>query len=282
MVIRLAKTRSVHGTVVTQREPLPLRHAPVAWGRSLKRGTVSVLISAWNTEGYVERAIRSMLTQELPPHWELEVLVGVDADLATLKVVQRVAESDARVVVVSMNENVGTYSVLNTLLLLSRGSLISILDSDDIASPGRLLESIDLLKRNPGAAMVGSQSIRVPERGGSPTLNPNAGMVHSSWTCHRSLYNLLGGYKAFRCGADTDFVVRARRVGGESVMSPRPWVTCVMRRSSLCRAPETNFDSPVRKRVARAIAAERRQASPSQLKLKPSPHEVLVDQRVPL
>lgn len=241
--------------------------------------TISVLMSAWGTSACVGKSISSVLAQVLPPAWQLELLVGVDADDVTLGEVLK--HQDPRMVVVSMRANVGTYQVLNTLLARARGKFIAILDSDDIAAPDRLSRSIGMFVADRSLDLVGSRCARVVEHTRRRQADQGGGPPHSTWLCRANVYWFLGGYKPMRCGGDSDFLARARNHGFKIEISKEIWVTRIIRDSSLCRDPKTKFGSRARTSAIKEVKKEQGLApkTGTRFRLSPSPHRVLRDAR---
>ena len=126
-------------------------------------GLLSVLMSAYRTGPWVRAAVKSVLSQELPTGWELELIIAVDGCDEVLREVLKI--EDARLVVLELAENGGTYRALNTALRYARGALIAILDSDDIAMPGRFRKQIEALQRHPEIALLGGQLMAINEKG---------------------------------------------------------------------------------------------------------------------
>jgi succinoglycan biosynthesis protein ExoO len=98
--------------------------------------TVTVLIAAYNAEGFLGRAIASALTQSLAP---LEVLVVDDASTDdTVSVVQDLASADSRIRLITLQQNGGPSAARNSGLRAARGEWIAVLDADDAFMPQRL------------------------------------------------------------------------------------------------------------------------------------------------
>jgi hypothetical protein len=188
------------------------------WGR------VSVLMPAYKTPGLVVQAVQSCLDQELPEGWSLEVLVGIDACPKTLAAVLALKD-DPRVRIVEFEHNTGPYKVLNGLFKLSSGEVIAILDSDDLMQSKRLKKQLHALR---GADFVGSLYNLIPakKRGKAcvehVTLNNLGFAIHSTWCVKRTVYQVLGGYRGWRCGADTDFYIRALAQGAKMRVLQEP------------------------------------------------------------
>ena len=86
---------------------------------------------------WLAEAVRSVLEQELPEGWRLELLLGIDGCPESLAEARRCA-TDLRVGIVSMPRPVGTYAVANALLRHAVGELVTRSDADDVQLSGRL------------------------------------------------------------------------------------------------------------------------------------------------
>lgn len=220
---------------------------------------VSVLMTAWRTAAWIEAAMHSILTQELPEGFELELLVAADGCAESLLVARRV--DDPRVLVVELAENGGTYRALNTLLGFARGEFIAILDSDDIALPGRLAAGLAALDANPALDYVGTQLwrgdgelhglrpfARTPP---DPVAAFRAGRFYLSWhvtlMTRRRLFDRLGGYDDTRVSGDLDLVTRALGAGLRGRNLGEAFVIRRQRPGQLTRAPETGVGSELRR-----------------------------------
>ncbi|MBD2197365.1 MULTISPECIES: glycosyltransferase family 2 protein [Calothrix] len=95
---------------------------------------VSVIIPAYNTSGYIARAIESALGQTLK---NIEVIVVDDASTDnTLEVIK--SFKDERLKVFVNQENLGAGGSRNRALKEAKGNWIAVLDSDDWYAPERL------------------------------------------------------------------------------------------------------------------------------------------------
>lgn len=96
---------------------------------------VSVIIAAYNVERYIERAIRSALTQE---GVAVEVIVVNDASTDNTSAVIA-SIGDPRVRYIDLSHNSGASIARNTAMALGTAPWTAVLDSDDAFLPGRLL-----------------------------------------------------------------------------------------------------------------------------------------------
>jgi succinoglycan biosynthesis protein ExoO len=95
---------------------------------------VSVIISAYNTEAYIAKAIESVLEQTME---NLEIIV---IDNGSKDATGKVAKSfaDKRLKVIEIPENIGVGGARNLATRVAKGKWIAPLDSDDWYTPERL------------------------------------------------------------------------------------------------------------------------------------------------
>ena len=116
---------------------------------------VSVLMSAWNAEGTLQRSIRSVLGQSFS---DFEFIIVDDgSEDATRSVVAEHAEKDARVVPVYLDSNGGLTAALNLALERARGELIARQDADDASLPGRFERQVELLEGDKEIGVCGTR-----------------------------------------------------------------------------------------------------------------------------
>ncbi|HVZ99340.1 MAG TPA: glycosyltransferase [Caulobacterales bacterium] len=108
--------------------------------------SISVILPAYNAEGFVARAIRSALDQTLAP---LEVIVVDDASSDnTADAVLRIAAEEPRIRLLRLNQNSGPGPARNRGLDAARGDWVAMLDADDVFGPERLKALASLAGEN--------------------------------------------------------------------------------------------------------------------------------------
>lgn len=106
---------------------------------------VSAIIPVFNREHLLERAARSVVTQALPPGWQLELIMVDDGSTdGTAGVAAQIATGDDRARIVSVPHCGMAGAVRNWGVREARGSLLAFLDSDDMWLPGKLASQIPL------------------------------------------------------------------------------------------------------------------------------------------
>jgi glycosyltransferase involved in cell wall biosynthesis len=140
-------------------------------GHDGKTPTVSVVIKAYNHAKYVAQTLDSVLAQTFQ---DFEVIVTDDASTdGTADVIR--GFSDPRIKLQVLAENVGLSRAMNATVARAKGKYVAILNSDDYASPDRLLRQVRHLETNPGAGAVFS-AVRVVGEEGDEADEETAGL----------------------------------------------------------------------------------------------------------
>jgi len=115
---------------------------------------VSVLMSVYNSEDYIEGAIASVLTQSFR---DFEFVIVDDGSTDRSKeIVRTFARSDPRIILIENEKNLGLPASLNRGICLCRGMYIARQDADDFSSPNRLELQLEYALSNPHTDIVGS------------------------------------------------------------------------------------------------------------------------------
>lgn len=122
---------------------------------------ISILISAYNAEKYVEEAIVSLLNQEFQ---SFEIVIADDGSNDMTRTIID-GFNDERLRAFHNNENIGKPKTIEKLLARSEGRIISIHDADDTSHPKRLSKMFQFLSDNPDLKMAGHDIQRMTEDG---------------------------------------------------------------------------------------------------------------------
>ncbi|MBC8088615.1 MAG: glycosyltransferase family 2 protein [Phycisphaerae bacterium] len=131
------------------------------------RPLVSVVVPAFNAGQYLGEAIESMLAQSIQ---NIEIIVVDDGSTDdTSAIAQRYADLDKRVRVHTRAWQSGKPACpRNDGIRLARGEMIALLDADDLATPTRLEEEVNAMRKS-GAGLAFADFHKfegeVPERG---------------------------------------------------------------------------------------------------------------------
>jgi glycosyltransferase involved in cell wall biosynthesis len=105
---------------------------------------VSVIIPVYNAERYIEKTIRSVLTQTLQ---DFEIIVLNDGSTdSSGEIIQRLQKEDKRIIYIP-KANSGVSDTRNIGISNASGKYIAFLDADDIWKPENLEEKIKVLEQ---------------------------------------------------------------------------------------------------------------------------------------
>jgi glycosyltransferase involved in cell wall biosynthesis len=203
----------------------------------------SVLIPAWRAERFLEECLRSVVAQSrFGTAGDYEVLVGVDGCEATLAKARAMRAEVPALRVLSSPTNLGPYIVRNTLAYAARGEFLIFFDADDVMLPG-LVEWCEANREHLGLVQFRFVMVYGGARGRVPFPNGASG----AFGIRRESFERLGGFKPWRCAADSDFRKRALRALGPAVLSPRPLFDYRKHAGSITSRPETAGNSRLRR-----------------------------------
>jgi glycosyltransferase involved in cell wall biosynthesis len=120
---------------------------------------ISVIMTAFNAERYIGRAIESILAQT---YRDFEFIICDDASTdRTLAIIQSYAKRDSRIKVLNNEQNKGVGASANRLMQAAQYDLIVRMDADDIALPYRLDLQVRYMLLHPDVAVLGGQCITI-------------------------------------------------------------------------------------------------------------------------
>lgn len=122
---------------------------------------VSIILPTYNRAGFLDRALRSILTQTFP-NWEALVVDDGSTD-DTPQQVGRIG--DPRVRYIRQPRNRGVSAARNLGLRLSRGRLVTFLDSDDEYLPVKLERQVAVLAAAPAEVGAVECGLRIVANG---------------------------------------------------------------------------------------------------------------------
>lgn len=134
---------------------------------------ITVLMCAYNTEAFVEKAIRSILDQTFSG-FEFLIIDNGSSD-ATGKIIDQLSREDKRISVLRNAENEPPSKSLNKAMRMAKGRYLYIIDSDDWAEP-ELLEKMYRRAESHNAQLVYTgfyMDYRIKEKTYSFVVNPD-------------------------------------------------------------------------------------------------------------
>ncbi|GAA0468399.1 glycosyltransferase family 2 protein [Alkalibacillus silvisoli] len=106
---------------------------------------ISVITPAYNSEQFIEEAIRSVQAQTID-NWEMIIVDDCSKD-RTVKIVESLKQQDSRIKLHKLDENKGAGYARNVAMDLAKGRFIAFLDSDDAWLPEKLEKQYQFMKR---------------------------------------------------------------------------------------------------------------------------------------
>lgn len=112
---------------------------------------ISLIMSVYNGEAYLEEAIESVLNQTFRD-FELIIINDCSTD-GTSEILDSFADRDNRVKVYTNEVNLKLPSSLNKAITFAQGKYIARMDADDICLPDRLQKQYTFMENNPSVAL---------------------------------------------------------------------------------------------------------------------------------
>ena len=117
----------------------------------MKIPKITVLMSVYNNESFINEAIDSILNQTFSDFQFLIIDDGsTDNSVALIK-----QYDDSRINLVEKDNNTGLIDCLNLGMSLAKGQYIARMDSDDISTSDRFQKQLDILENNPEIDICG-------------------------------------------------------------------------------------------------------------------------------
>jgi glycosyltransferase involved in cell wall biosynthesis len=189
--------------------------------------TVSVVMPVYNSEAYLTDSIGSILRQTYLD-WEL-ICVDDGSNDGSLGILRRCESADPRIRVIS-RPNTGVARARNDGMAITRGRYIAVMDSDDIALPGRLSRQVDYMESHPACVGLGA-AVRVvgpdllPIKDESPPLDHDTidsqSLTRSGFGIRQPVVmfradaiRAIGGYRdEYLAYEDVDLYLRLAEIG---------------------------------------------------------------------
>jgi len=174
--------------------------------------TISVIIPAYNSEHYIEEALKSALNQEV----DIKEIICVD-DASTDNTVAIVRSKFPEVKIFKNEHNKGPSFCRNLGVEKSHGDLIAFIDSDDYWLPEKTRLQLEMLQSQPELEIAGGLTdyFLMPDsldRIEKAMVNkPHFNCYVSAVLIRKSVFGKIGYFNtAMRLSEDQDWFLRAR------------------------------------------------------------------------
>lgn len=216
------KTPPAYGLWIARHEPSAeeLRHMRREAGNFAMSPRISIAVPVYKTPiALLTRCIDSVVDQTYP-NWELCLADDGSQDAAISALFEQYTKRDARIRVVTLEQNRGISGATNAALRLSTGDYVGFLDHDDELARFALSEVVRAINDHPDTGLFYSDEDKIDEWGCrydaffKPDWSPDL-FRSCNYICHfavvkRPLAESLGGLDESYSGAqDYEFLLRA-------------------------------------------------------------------------
>lgn len=205
---------------------------------------VSVVMTTYRTAVRAVAAVESVLAQSYR-HLELIVVDDASGD-DTIERLQALALRDARLRLVTLPRNVGTYAAKLIGLARARGEFLTCHDSDDWSHPEKIARQVAPLLKDQRLVCTVSNWVRMGDDGRffARQVYPLTRLNPSSLLFRRErVLREAGAWDCVRTGADSEFLARLKLVFGDKAVRKvaQPLTLGSHRPDSLMNAPDTGY-----------------------------------------
>ena len=175
---------------------------------------VSVILTVFNREQYLQRCIGSLLTQSFK-NWEL-IAVDDGSEDNSFEVLKEYQAHYPGIFIIRHN-NMKLPLSRNKGIMASKGKYITFLDSDDEYARDHLLKRVEYMNNHPevdmlrgGVDIIGSEYVRDKN---NPTrlIHLSECSVGATFFGRRNVFLMLNGFRNLEYSEDSDFLERAEK-----------------------------------------------------------------------
>jgi glycosyltransferase involved in cell wall biosynthesis len=221
----------------------------------MKRPGISVIIPAHGAAKYICECIGSIINQRT---WlDIEILIGVDNCDSTKKELSKSKSffpkdegKKIRVFETKESNNVGPYLIRNSLVKKATKPLVLFFDADDIMMLDMVTSVYSLVRKG---CFVRFPYINFKDGDGPSSGNFVPTVAEGVFCCGVDLFNKIGGFQPWLCGADSEFIKRSGKNKIRTLEIKYPLFYRRLHRNSLTNSPETGRNSKIRSRYRRYI-----------------------------
>jgi glycosyltransferase involved in cell wall biosynthesis len=197
---------------------------------------INVIISAYEAQDFIEECLDSI---EAQTYKASKILLGIDGCKKTLQKAKEIRYKYSNLEIYYAKENEGTYIMSNTLAkFIPEDEYIQRFDADDVMDPN-MLEKMS--KSNNIAA-----------------ISMHDGVLFVK----KSLFTKVGGYRDWRCAADSDMIFRLTSIMNKDVERKPKLYFYREHDKQLTKMLNTNFDSDLRKKYIKIFENNKKSKNP--------------------
>lgn len=210
---------------------------------------ISIVITAFKSQDYLTDLLNS-IEKNIKNNLNIEVLIGIDeCEITKTKLLEIQKNKNYPWLKIYWNKkNKGTYILRNSLVLKTEYDNILFVDSDDIMNEILIKSLKHVLENYDHIKLITYGSIRFRSKEHLQKIKNGKGVpFDGTFMVKKKTFIELGGFKPWRCGADTDFHARFKHVFAKNRCHiSRILMYCRITDASLTRHPKTREGSAER------------------------------------
>lgn len=209
---------------------------------------ITIITPAYKASKYIRECLDSIFNQDCG--CEYEILIGIDNCDSTKDYLKSV-DFGPRVKCYLSRELVGPYVIRNSLINIAKYENILFFDADDIMMPNMISTLLEYYNKvNPIRSMYYNFN------DGDDYLKrhtPHRTHAHGVFFTHKNILTKVGGFKDWKCGADTEFMKRCEKNRIKDINIQDRLFYRRIHGNSLTQNRDTGFKSEIRTIASRYI-----------------------------
>jgi glycosyltransferase involved in cell wall biosynthesis len=174
----------------------------------IEESAISVVIAAYRAKDYIEECLDSIEGQEFfKGNNNYEILIGIDGCQETKEEIQKIREKYRNLRVFANDSNYGAYATINSLMSEAKNDIILRFDADDVMKPKMVKRCLYYMQEQ-DVVMFGYESFEKKIGDMPQSKFVVAGGV---FALRKELFERAGGFRAWECAADSEFIERVKR-----------------------------------------------------------------------
>lgn len=218
---------------------------------------LSVIVPTYNNVNYIYECIESIINSS--NNFNIEILIGIDGCVKTKNYLKDL-NLPKNIKVFYFNENLGPYSIKNTLAKIAYSDKLIFFDSDDIMNPNMIDTILNGLNRyvcvKPKFEEFNGKSL-----GGTKFGEGVFGIK-------KDVFISMNGFEPWKMAADSDFMGRLYKKRTSILHTPQILFKRRIHPESLTNKKETGMYSPLRAHYARLSKNKKGHGNPKELNVR--------------
>jgi glycosyltransferase involved in cell wall biosynthesis len=174
----------------------------------IKEKNISIIIPAFKASNFIKECLDSIYNQLNNEKYGVEVLVGIDNCQETLNWFKVYAKNYTNLRVFWFGNNIGPYIIKNTLINFATNDNILFFDADDVMNSNLISDFFNNIKENTILKFKYCDFFNSKGISQASTIKK---IGEGVFGIKKQTLIKLNGFEDWRCAADTEFQLRARR-----------------------------------------------------------------------